>query len=190
MAGTTLGTHSGKTIGLTGTITTKKFAWSNTYYAGPENNDTSKGWRHMYDTVVVFTPSTKFNGYINFDYAKTRISLSYPGSLYPAFLPISKWYGLAGALHLQVNSHWSFTPRVEWFKDKDGLPREVAQDLKEFTLYGRVQDGGGAPRAAGIPPRLDQPPFFDYGGVLGSKKSQNTATLGVLAYFGPSASSC
>jgi hypothetical protein len=28
-------------------------------------------------------------------------------------------------------------------------------------------------------------PFFDYGGVLGSKKSQNTATLGVLAYFGP-----
>jgi len=28
-------------------------------------------------------------------------------------------------------------------------------------------------------------PFFDYGGVLGSKKSQNTVTLGVVAYFGP-----
>src|SRR6267154_2994957 len=35
--------NSGKTVGLTGTITTKKFAWSNNYYAGPENNDTSKG---------------------------------------------------------------------------------------------------------------------------------------------------
>jgi len=28
-------------------------------------------------------------------------------------------------------------------------------------------------------------PFFDYGGLLASQKSQNTVTFGVLAYFGP-----
>ena len=177
--------NSGKTIGLTGTITTKKFAWSNTYYAGPENNDTSKGWRHMYDTVVVFTPSTKFNGYINFDYGQNTNFSLVSGVPVPGVPSLSKWYGLAGALHLQVNSHWSFTPRVEWFKDKDGFATGVAQDLKEFTLTGEYKMVEGL--LARLEYRRDwtNQPFFDYGGVLGSKKSQNTATLGVLAYFGP-----
>src|SRR5712664_3734637 len=176
--------NSGKTIGLTGTITTKKFAWSNNYYGGPENNDTSKGWRHLYDTTVLFTPSTKFNGYINFDYGQNANFFVVSGVATPGVPPVSKWYGLAGALHLQVNSHWSFTPRFEWFKDKDGFATGVAQDLKECTFTGEYKMVEGL--LARLEYRRDwtNQPFFDYG-VLGSTKSQNTVTLGVLAYFGP-----
>src|ERR1700738_547919 len=177
--------NSGKTIGLTGTITTKKFAWSNNYYAGPENNDTSKGWRHLYDTTVVFTPSTKFTRYINFDYGQNANFVVVSGVAAPGVPPVSKWYGLAGALHLQANSHWSFTPRVEWFKDKDGFATGVSQDLKKCTFTGEYKMVEGL--LARLEYRRDwtNQPFFDYGGVLGSKKSQNTVTLGVLAYFGP-----
>jgi len=177
--------NSGKTIGVTGTITTKKFAWSTNYYAGPENNDTSKGWRHLYDTTVLFTPSTKFSGYINFDYGQNANFSLVSGVPAPGVPSLSKWYGLAGALHLQANSHWSFTPRGEWFKDKDGFATGVAQDLKEFTLTGEYKMVEGL--LARMEYRRDwtNQPFFDYGGTLGSKRSQNTATLGVLAYFGP-----
>jgi len=33
----------------------------------------------------------------------------------------ARWYGLASAVHFQPTSKWSFTPRVEWFKDRDGF---------------------------------------------------------------------
>jgi len=52
----------------------------------PETTTPVRDGGHMYDTVVVFTPSTKFNAISISIMAKTRISLSYPGSLYPAFL--------------------------------------------------------------------------------------------------------
>jgi Putative beta-barrel porin-2, OmpL-like. bbp2 len=177
--------NSGKTIGVTGAITTKKFTWSNNYYAGPENNDTSKGWRHLYDTTFLFTPSTKLGGYINFDYGQNRNFSLISGVAVPGVPLLSKWYGVAGALHLQPNSFWSFTPRVEWFKDRDGFATGVAQDLKEFTLTGEYKMVEGF--LARLEYRHDwaNQPFFDYGGVPGSKKDQNTVTLGVLAYFGP-----
>ena len=177
--------NSGKTVGLTGTITTKKFAWSNNYYTGPENNDTSKGWRHLYDTTALFTLSSKFNGYINFDYGQNANFSLVSGIATPGVPLVSKWYGLAGALHLQANSHWSLTPRVEWFKDKDGFATGVAQDLKECTITGEYKMVEGF--LARLEYRRDwtNQPFFDYGNVLGSKKTQNTVSLGVLAYFGP-----
>ena len=177
--------NSGKTVGVTGTLTTKKFSWSNNYYAGPENNDTSKGWRHLYDTTFLFTPSTKLSSYINFDYGQNRNFSFLSGVAVPGTPLLSKWYGVAGALHLQANSRWSFTPRLEWFKDRDGFATGVAQDLKEFTLTGEYKMVEGF--LARLEYRRDwtNQPFFDYGGVPGSKKDQNTVALGVLAYFGP-----
>src|SRR5260370_803309 len=137
-----------------------------------ENNDTSKGWRHLYDTTVVFTPSTKVNGYINFDYGQNANFSLVSGIAVPGVPPLSKWYGLAGALHLQANSHWSFTPRVEWFKDKDGFATGVAQDLKECTFAGEDKMVEGL--LARLEYRRDwtNQPFVGYGGGLGSKKSQ------------------
>src|SRR5271157_2362509 len=134
--------NSGKTVGLTDSITYTKFSWSNTYYGGPENAGTNTGWRHLYDTVLLLTPNSKFNAYFNFDYGQNA-SPVVPDEGISAAVSIptftSKWYGVAGALHFQPTSKWSFTPRLEWFKDRDGFSTGRAQDLKEFTLTGEYK---------------------------------------------------
>ena len=57
--------NSGKTIGLTGNFTGKKISWFNTFYTGPENTGSNKGWRNLYDTNLLLTPSDNFSAYIN-----------------------------------------------------------------------------------------------------------------------------
>src|SRR6202048_1393352 len=177
--------NSGKTIGLTGVGTTKKFAWSNAYYAGPENPGTNKGWRQLFDTTLLLTPSDKLNAYINFDYGQNR---SFPETV----PPLSNWYGIAAAVHFQPTGKWAVTPRLEWFKDRDGFATGtgVAQDLKEVTLTGEYK------MIEGILGRLEyrhdwsNKPFFvrgtsfgEYG--IGHSKNQDTLTIGFVAFFGP-----
>ena len=58
--------NSGKTLGFVGNFTGKKISWNNNYYTGPENPGTNVGWRNLYDTTVLLTPSDKFNAYVNF----------------------------------------------------------------------------------------------------------------------------
>jgi hypothetical protein len=177
--------NSGKTIGLTGALTTKKFAWSTNYYAGPENPGTNKGWRQLFDTTLLLTPSGKLNAYLNFDYGQNR---NIPGSI-PA---LSKWYGIAGAVHFQPTGKWSFTPRLEWFKDRDGFATGtgVAQDIKEVTLTGEYK------MLEGLLGRLEyrrdwsNKPFFVRGDTftlsgLGTSKHQDTLSIGFVAFFGP-----
>lgn len=170
--------NSGKTLGLTGAFSTTKFVWYNNYYTGPENTGTNVGWRNLYDTTLLLTPSTKLNAYLNFDYGQNTSGSGVAQST-------AKWYGVAGALHYQADSHWSFTPRIEWFKDRDGFSTGVAQDVKEFTLTGEYR------LAEGLLSRLEyrhdwsNQPFFDRGLDPASHKSQNTLALGFIGYFGP-----
>ena len=176
--------NSGKTVGFTSAFTTKKFAWSNNYYTGPENPSSNTGWRNLYDTTLLLTPNSKFNAYINFDYGQNK-----SGSGTSEFT--AKWYGIAGAVHFQPTSKWAFTPRVEWFKDRDGFETGLAQDLKEVTLTGEYR------MIEGLLARLEyrhdwsnQPFFFRGSSVngttgLGTYKNQDTLSLGVLAFFGP-----
>src|SRR5258708_4257115 len=94
------------------------------------------------------------------------------------------WF--AGALHLQANPHWSFTSARRMVQRQRWICHgSRAQDLKESTFTGEYKMVEGL--LARLEYRCDwtNQPFLDYGGVLGSKKSQNTVTLGVLAYFGP-----
>ena len=49
--------NSGKTLGFVGNFTSKKVSWMNNYYTGPENTGTNKGWRNLYDTTLLLTPS-------------------------------------------------------------------------------------------------------------------------------------
>jgi len=176
--------NSGKTLGLTGTYTTTKFAWTNTYYGGPENPGTNTGWRQLYDSVLLLTPNTKFNAYLNFDYGQNTspLSLSETTSITET---TANWYGIAGALHFQPTSKWSFTPRIEWFKDSEGFSTGRAQDLKEITLTGEYK------MLAGFLARLEyrhdwsNQPFFDRGIDPASSKSEDTVALGFVGFFGP-----
>lgn len=167
--------NSGKTLGFTGNVTEKKFTWSNTFYSGPENANTTKGWREMYDTVLLLTPSDKANFYINYDYGRNRFPIS--GS--------AVWTGIAGAAHFQVNSWFALSPRAEWFSDRNGFSTGTAQNLKELTMTaeGKV--------ARGLLARLEyredwsDQAFFDRGSTPGGYKSQGTLMLGVIAFLEP-----
>ncbi len=180
--------NSGKTLGLTESLTYTKFAWSNTYYGGPENPGTNTGWRQLIDSVLLLTPSTKFNAYLNYDYGQNTSPLTVLGTEGSPGITTETtddWYGIAGALHFQPTSKWSFTPRIEWFKDSEGFSTGKAQDLKEITLTGEYK------MLAGFLARLEyrhdwsNQPFFDRGINAASSKSEDTVALGFVGFFGP-----
>ena len=175
--------NSGKTIGLTGALVMKKFSWFTNYYAGPENAGTNKGWRNLFDTTLLLTPPGKVNAYINFDYAQNKLPV---GVLTVTGKDIGKWYGIAGALHVQATSKWAFTPRVEWFKDRDGLAiGGPSQDLKEVTLTGEYKMIEGLFGRFEYRRDWSNVPFFDKNSNPASHKNQDTLSLGILAFFGP-----
>jgi len=169
--------NSGKTLGFVGNLTSSKISWLNNYYTGPENPGTNTGWRNLYDTTVLFTPTGKFNAYVNFDYGRNKSGSGRSEST-------AEWYGVAGAAKLQMNDHNAITPRIEWFKDKDGFSTGTAQSLKEFTLTYEYKWTQGL--LARVEYRRDwsDENFFTRGST-GSSDHQDTFTLGVVAYFGP-----
>ena len=134
-----------------------------------------RSWRNLYDTTVVLTPADKFNAYINFDYGQNKN---------PDGKTSSSWKGIAGAAKFQVNDKFALTPRLEWFSDTDGFATGTVQDLKEFTMTAELK------AAQGILARLEyrhdwsDKQFFQ-SGVNGLKDSQDTITLGIIAFFGP-----
>jgi hypothetical protein len=166
--------NSGKTWGLIGNVTGKNATWSNDFYAGPENAGTNKGWRELYDTTLLLTPSDKANFYINYDYGQNKFPVA--GK--------AVWTGIAGAAHFQLNNFWAISPRGEWFSDRNGFSTGTKQNLKEFTLTleGKMAEGLLA-RLEFRDDWSDQK-FFQRGGP-GLVTSQPTVVLGVVAFFGP-----
>ena len=176
--------NTGKTLGVVGNFTSKKFMWNNVWYGGPENTGTNKGWKNLYDTVVMFMPTDKFNAYINYDYGKNSFPTG-PGAI---------WTGIAGAAKFQLTSIFAISPRIEWFNDHNGFAiGGPAQTYKEFTI---TLEGKAA---AGILARLEYRydwadlPFYQTGLPLGSPRvpggslsdHQSTLSLGMIAFFGP-----
>jgi hypothetical protein len=138
--------HSGKTIGLTGALTYTNLTWNVNYHTGPMNQGTNTGFRNLFDTTLLLTPPGKLNGYLNFNYGNNGNSLCSTCTA-PATQASASWYGLATAVHVQLNSRWSFASRAEWFDDADGyelaralptpisnLKGAVAQEVKEATV--------------------------------------------------------
>jgi Putative beta-barrel porin-2, OmpL-like. bbp2 len=173
--------NSGKTVGFTGGIAKKKFTWSNNYYVGPEkshlagDSTSDNGNRNVYDTTLLLTPTDNFNAYVNFDYGQDK--LVGPGHV--------RWVGIAGALRFQLNKYFAFSPRGEWFNDADGFSTGTRQKLHEVTLTGEYK------MAEGLLARLEyrrddsDQDFFYRGETPNASKSQNTVTLGIVAFFGP-----
>jgi hypothetical protein len=167
--------NSGKTLGFVANFTGKKATWSNDYYTGPENTGTNKGWRNLYDTTLLLTPSDKFNAYINFDYGKNNN---------PDGKTSASWKGIAGAAKYQINDKFAITPRLEWFDDTNGFSTGKAQSVKEFTITAEAK------AAQGVLARLEyrhdwsDQAFFQKG-QTGLVKNQDTVSLGLVAFFGP-----
>ena len=128
--------NSGKTIGVTGALTTSKFSWSTNYYTGPEKTNINTGWRQLFDTTLVLTPNPKANFYINYDYGHDKNVGS--GS--------QNWVGVAGAARFQLSPTFAFAPRLEWFHDKDGFNTGTDQGIRaaasRASIHGLIQISG------------------------------------------------
>ena len=169
--------NSGKTLGFVGNLTSSKISWMNNYYTGPENPHTNTGWRNLYDTTVLLTPTGKFNAYVNFDYGRNKSGSGLSEST-------AEWYGVAGAAKFQMNDKNAITPRIEWFKDRDGFSTGVAQTIKEFTFtYEHRLMQGLFTRIEYRRDWSDQK-YFERGST-GSSDHQDTFALGVVVFFGP-----
>lgn len=162
-----------KTTGVTNAITRKKFTWSNNYYVGPQWTGANNRNRNLYDTTLLLTPSDKFNAYFNYDYGQqAEFQAGH-----------QHWSGFAGAAHWQISKRFAFSPRVEYYNDATGFTTGVRQKLHEVTATGeyRVIDN--------ILTRLEyrhdasNMPYFDHGDQTGTSKTQNTLTVGLIAYY-------
>jgi hypothetical protein len=171
--------NSGKTVGLIGNVTTSKFTWSNNYYVGREKTyagaGTDDGLRHLYDTTLLLTPSSKANFYINYDYGVDKNVLG--GE--------NRWVGVAGAARFALNDWFALSPRLEWFNDATGFATGAVQKLKEFTMTAEFKAKEGV--LARVEYRRDwsDVAYFDRGSTAGVWKNQPTLTAGFVAFFGP-----
>jgi hypothetical protein len=167
--------NSGKTVGLTGAFTSSKASWFLNYYTGPENAGTNDGFRNLFDTTLLLTPTDKANFYINYDYGRNRL----PGG------DLATWTGIAGAARFQLNKWFALAPRAEWFSDRNGYSTGLAQDLKEFTITAEAKMMEGLLARLEYRGDWSDKDFYDRGQNSGASKHQSTLTLGVVAFFGP-----
>jgi hypothetical protein len=167
--------NTGKTLGLTSSLSVGKVTWSNAYYGGPEHTDTNRGWRHFYDTVLTVTPTSKTSLYVNFDYGTDR----------PAAVGTpAVFYGIASAVQFRLSERFAVTPRVEWYNDRDGWATGAPQKLKEYTLTGECKLHEGLIARLEWRQDFSNIPYFHRGNDQ-LVKSQPTLVLGMVAFFGP-----
>ncbi len=167
--------NSGKTFGFMGAFNSSKVTWTNNYMVGPEKSGTNDGYRHLYDTTMLFTPNSKLNAYVNFDYGVDK--------------NVSKgeqrWVGIAVASKLQANNWFALTPRLEWFNDADGFSTGTVQKLKEFTLTGEFKMKEGFFTRVEYRKDWSNVDFFNRGNQTANHGNQDTVLVGMVAYFGP-----
>lgn len=168
--------NSGKTMGFTTAFTAGKFSWLNTYYTGPEQNNTNKGWRNFYDTVFTLNPNDKVSTYLNIDYGNQKF-VAGRGS--------NDWIAVGAAARFQLTKTIAFSPRTEYYYDKDGFITGTAQKLREVTLTGEYKWTEGL--LARLEYRRDwsDRAVFERGDNLASGKAQSTVLIGLVAFFGP-----
>ena len=177
--------NSGKTVGFTGAFTSSKANFNVNYYYGPENTGTNVGKTSLIDTILTLTPTSKVSAYINYDYGQSRDqTLAAGGQTFGA--PIAYWQAFATALHFQPTSKWSFSPRGEWFQDRQGVRTGFGSRaiVTEVTFTGEYKMAEGLLWRAEY--RHDWSPYFIFQrGAFGATTKQDTFTVGFVAFFGP-----
>jgi hypothetical protein len=168
--------NSGKSFGVTNSFNFGKVAVNNVYYAGPEKLNTNRGWRHYNDTVVSVQAREKINLLFNYDFGMDRGVAGTRGS---------QFQGFAGAVKFQLNKHWAFSPRIEWFSDRDGLMTGTSQNLHEVTLTGEYKPLDWMLSRLEFRRDASDKPYFGKGPANAGVTSQNTLIAGIVVFFGP-----
>ncbi len=170
--------NSGKTIGLTSALNSKKISLLNNYYVGPEKTGTNEGYRHFFDSVLLLNPSDKANFFINYDYGVDKGIKGTKGGNRP-------FYGIAFAGHFTANSWLSISPRYEFYNDIGGLITLQKQRLNSFTMTAEAKMTKGFLTRLEYRRDWSNKPYFDRGNELANHKNQNTILVGFIVFFGP-----
>jgi hypothetical protein len=171
--------NGGVTIGLTSAVTEPKFGWALNYYTGPENTDTQKGYRNLIDTTVTLTPTSKLSAYVNYDYGQNRTPAVSDESAEASL----HWQGVAFAGRGQVTGKSALVARYEYYDDQ-GFETGVSQTVQEFTGTYEYKWLAGLLVRAEMRHDWSDADFFHKGNSV-LVKAQTTATLGLIAFFGP-----
>jgi hypothetical protein len=179
--------NGGVTVGLTSSVVKPKYTWNTNYYVGPQNTDTQKGYRNLIDTTLLLTPTAKFNYYVNYDYGQNRIPAGYVSTTSKAASP--HWQGIAASARGQVTANAALIGRYEYFYDDQGFATGTKQHLSEFTgTYEYKWAAGLLIRAEFRRDWSDELVFPKGSETIADPKSvkaQSTATVGLIAFFGP-----
>jgi len=180
---------------------TKNIAWNINYYFGNENRDLTPdlnpglpvlptqpglsvtpvpgprftGMTHIFDTYASWSPNAKWTAAGEFDYVVSR-----------AFASSEASHVLGGAGYLQYHFTPKFTlaGRVEFLQDQGGLYSGLTQNLKDTTATVTYQFIDGFQTRLEFRRDFSDQPFFLTAtpGLL--KREQDTATLGLIWWFG------
>jgi len=173
-------TNGGATIGVTNALVKPKFSWFLNYYGGPENANTTNGFRNLIDTTLLLTPTGKFSAYLNYDYGQNRDA----NEAHDGDGALIHWQGVALAARGQVTGKSAIAGRYEYFKDYNGVTG-LPQNLQEFTATYEYKWLEGLLTRVEYRGDFSDKQFFTKDADLFSKKNQQTLTVALIAFFGP-----
>jgi hypothetical protein len=135
----------------------------------------ARGRFHVLDAYATFNVTDKLTFALEGDYVINRVFRNSP--------PLRVTGGVAYARY-QFTSHFAMAGRFEYLSDRGGLFSGLTQALKEHTLTAECKFGEGFLLRGEYRRDYSNLPFFltDLPDVL--KKEQNTATLGLVWWWG------
>jgi len=184
-----IGQSSGLTYHATLAWTpTPKWGVTTLYMAGPVidayTNKAVTDWKQLSDTIISYTPNSKWAFVIDGDYGfgpRSYDTESLPAIPSPAF----RWWGVAGYAKYNFNPKSNLAVRYEYYGDPDGYTgllfgssghaQEVTATYSYNLTSGLLIRGEYRYDFASLP-------IFERG-VFGSVKEQSTATLGFVYSF-------
>jgi len=179
--------NGGVTVGLTSSLVKPKYTWNTNYYVGPSSTDSQDTYRNLIDTTLLLTPNAKFNWYVNYDYGQNHTDFKAAIKGVSAAIPelSQHWQGVATSARGQVTANAALVGRYEYFYDQGASNATgTHQTLNEFTgTYEYKWPVGLLLRAEFRRDWSDHTVFPK--GTLESVKAQSTATIGLIAFFGP-----
>ncbi len=164
-----------------------KFTWNTNYYTGPENYNSQKGYRNLFDTTLLLTPTPKFSAYVNYDYGQNKTP-AYTYNNGEGFTVVKEmsphWQGVAVSGRGQVTGNAALVGRYEYFYDNQGFSTGIKQKLNEITATYEYKWPVGLLFRGEYRRDWSDQLFFSKGDT-NTVKAQTTATVGLIAFFGP-----
>ena len=159
----------------------KSVAWTANYFYGQEARQADAnlpptGRSHIFDTYVVWTPAnSKWTAVLEGDYTVNRsLATDAPGRV----------NGGAAYLQYQATPKVAFAGRFELLQDRSGFFSGRTQTLKELTLTGTRSFGDGFQAKVEYRRDFSNAAYFNAGSPLDLRRHQDTATLGLIWWFG------